>query len=95
MGLDLRFLLVFAGVNAANVKLGSKTGSKKFISVSGAALCLIALVMLIIQTAKTSPSNIWVLIIMAGLAFGIEALYREFRGRELKPEIKSGGKKKE
>lgn len=83
------FLLVFAGVNAANVKLGSKTGSKKIISVSGAVLCLIALVMLIIQTARTSPSNIWVLIIMAGLAFGIEALYREFRGKKLQPEIKS------
>lgn len=82
------FLLVFAGVNAANFKLADKTGTKKFISLSGAILCLLALLLLIIQTFKTSPKDIWVLIIMVGIAFSIEAFYRKYRGKPLQTEIK-------
>ena len=84
------FLLIFASVNAANVKLSSKTGSKKWISFAGILLCSAALVLMIIQTLRSSPQNIWVLVVMFGLAFLIEAVYREFRGkRKIQPVIKN------
>jgi amino acid transporter len=84
------FLLIFASVNAANVKMSDKTNSKKWISVTGMVLCLTALVLMIIQTLKTSPADIWVLAIMFGLAFLIEGIYREFRKkRKIQPIIKN------
>lgn len=73
------FLLIFASVNAANIKMSSKTNSVKWIPVSGVLLCAAALVLLIIQTFKTSPQNIWILVIMFGVAFLVEGIYREFR----------------
>ncbi len=84
------FLLIFASVNAANVKLSSKTNSKKWISFSGIILCLTALVLMIVQTIATNPQNIWVLIAMFGAAFLIEGIYREFRKkRKLQPSLKN------
>lgn len=84
------FLLIFASVNAANVKMSSKTNSRKWISFMGIVLCLVALILMIIQTIKTSPSNILVLVIMFGLAFLIEGTYREFRKkRKIQSVIKN------
>jgi len=84
------FLLIFASVNAANVKMSDKTNSRKWISFMGIVLCLVALILMIIQTIKTSPGNILVLVIMFGLAFLIEGTYREFRKkRKIQPEIKN------
>ncbi len=80
------FLLIFAGVNAANFKLRSKTNSNKIIPALGVFLCLTALVLMIIQTVQNSPNNIWVLVVLVGLAFGIEAVYRRFRGKEIQKE---------
>jgi amino acid transporter len=84
------FLLIFASVNAANVKMSDKTNSKKWISFAGILFCLTALILLIIQTISISPQNIWVLVIMFGLAFLIEGIYREFRReRKVKRVIKN------
>ncbi len=84
------FLLIFAAVNAANIKLSVKTKSIKWISLSGIILCLIALMLMIIQTFRTSPADIWVLIVMFGLAFLIEGTYRKFRKyKKIQPVIKS------
>jgi amino acid transporter len=84
------FLLIFASVNVANVKMSSKTNSKKWISVTGIVLCLTALVLMIIQTLRTSPSDILVLVVMIGLAFLIEGTYREFRRKKkIQPVIKN------
>ncbi len=84
------FLLIFASVNAANVKMSNKTNSKKWISFMGIVLCLVALILMIIQTIKTSPDNIFVLVIMFGIAFLIEGTYREFRKkRKIQTVIKN------
>jgi amino acid transporter len=84
------FLLIFASVNAANIKMSKKTNSKKWIPYTGFILCLTALILLVVQTFRTSPHNIWVLIIMFGLAFLIEAIYREFRKeKKIQPVIKT------
>ena len=78
------FLLIFAAVNFANVKLSGETKSKKIISFFGAGLCLGALVSLVWQTLRTSPSHIWVLIGMLFLSLCIEGGFRIFTARELR-----------
>ncbi len=77
------FLLIFAAVNIANVRLRRETDSKAWISVIGAAACLGALAVLLWHTATTSPANLLVLAAMAALAFSVEAVYRIFRGRNV------------
>ena len=48
------FLLIFAIVNYSNYKLADKTRSKKYISLIGAVLCLIALFTLLFQQFDTN-----------------------------------------
>ncbi|HKJ02673.1 MAG TPA: APC family permease, partial [Longimicrobiales bacterium] len=70
------FLLIFAGVNAANARLADETGSRRWISVVGAVLCLAALLVLLAQTWTTSPWRLAILGGMAALAVAIEGGYR-------------------
>ena len=70
------FLIIFAAVNLANADLAKETGSKRWLSLIGAGLCLGALGSLIWYTAKHSPGHLWILIGMAGAAFLIETTYR-------------------
>jgi amino acid transporter len=79
------FLLLFAAVNGANARLCKKTDSHRWIAVCGVFICLSALGALIWQRATTSPKELWVLGIMIGLAFAIEAIYRGMTGRALRP----------
>ena len=78
------FLLIFATVNLANLKLSSLTKSKRIISLIGAILCFGALGSLIWQTFQFNPSNIWILIIMLMLSILIEGSFRIFKSREIK-----------
>ena len=78
------FLLIFGFVNISNVMLAKSTQSKKFISMIGAIVCFIALFALVWQTAKTNPKNIWVLVIMLGLSFIIEGIYKSITGKDFK-----------
>jgi len=77
------FLLIFAAVNVANVKLAAETGSRRWLSLLGAVLCLTALASLLWQTLRTVPAHILVLVAMAGAAFAIEAAFRFVAGRTL------------
>ena len=70
------FLVIFAAVNLANAALAKDTGSKRWLSLIGAGLCLGALGSLIWYTAQHAPGHLWVLVGMAGTAFLIEAIYR-------------------
>jgi len=77
------FLLVFAAVNAANARLARETHSKRWLSLSGVALCLAALRTLLWQTAIRAPGRIWVLAAMVVGAFTIELAFRLSTGRTL------------
>jgi amino acid transporter len=79
------FLLIFAGVNGANVRLYAKTGSSRWIGGFGVIICLCALGALIWQRVMTLPQELWWLGIMIGLAFAIEAAYRVIAGRVILP----------
>ena len=78
------FLVVFAAVNAANAKLAGDTGSRRWISLAGVGLCLGALGCLIWQTAVTSPSHLWILLVMVGASFLIEATFRTVTRRKIR-----------
>lgn len=77
------FLLIFAVVNFANVKLYQQTNSDRWISFLGTVACLAAVVVLLAQTAKTNPQNLWIVILMVSLAFLIEIVYRRFTNRQI------------
>lgn len=70
------FLLIFAAVNAANVKLANQTHSRKWISVGGVVLCLGALLCLLWKTGVRSPALLGVPLAMLALAFLVEATFR-------------------
>jgi hypothetical protein len=73
------FLVISGAVNAANAVLARKTGSRRWISVLGAALCLGALASLIRYALQNDPAHIWVLAAMLLLAFVIGGTYRLWR----------------
>jgi amino acid transporter len=76
------FLVIFATVNAANVLKANETGSSRIIAGLGVAACLFALAALIWHTLQNAPGQLWVLAVMVGIAFVVEALYFAFRARE-------------
>ncbi len=78
------FLIIFAAVNAANIRLGTKTRCTWWLPALGIVLCLGALAALIWETAKLEPRTIWVLAGLVGGAFAIEAAYRWGKGRTIK-----------
>jgi amino acid transporter len=84
------FLLIFASVNIANYRLAAKSGSRKWISLLGAIVCLTALIVLIIQRATTAPLELLVLVTIVALSFIIEITYRRFTGRTIKSMHKTG-----
>jgi hypothetical protein len=73
------FLLIFAAVNGANLKLRRETGSNLWVPLLGLLACSAALVVLLWQTYRTAPARLLILVVMAALAFLVEWLYREFR----------------
>lgn len=75
------FLLIFAAVNSANVKLHRETGARLWLCVTGAAVCLLALAALVWQTASMHPLNLLVLGGILALAFSMEFVYRRVRLR--------------
>ena len=73
------FLLIFSAVNVANVILRKQTGSLGWISGVGALACLVALFALLWQVEMQAPLKILVLVVILGMAVGIESLYRLLR----------------
>jgi amino acid transporter len=79
------FLLIFAAVNGCNLRLYKKTEGKRWVSGCGLAACLAALTALVWQTALRSPKDLWIVALMVGSAFIIEALYQSATGRVIRP----------
>jgi amino acid transporter len=77
------FLLIFAAVNFANFRLYRQTRSNRWISLFGTIACIAAVTVLLHQTAQTEPKNLWVVVVMVGLAFAIEVSYRQLTNRHI------------
>jgi amino acid transporter len=84
------FLILFAAVNGSNLLLRRDTESRGWIAGLGLVLCGVALAVLICQTAIESPRGIWVLALLVGAAFIVEALYRKVSGRRIAPILSRG-----
>lgn len=85
------FLLVFAAVNVANVRLAQRTKSRWPISAAGAVLCVGACAALVVQTSESHPAQLLSLVGIAGGSFAIEAGYRAITGRRLKSLLRVSG----
>ena len=83
------FLLIFAAVNAANVKLYKETLSRRWISIIGVLACIVAFIVLLWQRALSYPSNLIILAIMIGFSFIIEIVYKKMTGRIIQPIYKA------
>ncbi len=79
------FLLIFAAVNGANLKLRKETGSNVWVPLLGLLACSGALMVLLWQTYTTDPARLWTLVVMLVLAVAVEWLYRRFKRGELQP----------
>jgi hypothetical protein len=77
------FLIIFAFVNAANVRLHRKTNSRIWISAIGAIASVTAFVALVWRISESMPSKLWLLGVMLTAAFSIEAIYRAITGRQI------------
>ncbi|MGW8194837.1 MAG: APC family permease [Desulforhopalus sp.] len=77
------FLLIFAAVNIASCRLSDDIGSKKWISITGALLCLAALGSLIWLTMRDNPVHLLLLVGMVTLSIVIEYGYRITQKREI------------
>ncbi len=79
------FLLIFMGVNIANLRLAKQTRSLGWISLLAAFFCFIALLALCWQTwrATETRSQIWILAAMIVSSVLIEVIYRAITKREI------------
>ena len=72
------FILVFLMVNVASARLAGATGAKKWVCVTGAAVCTVALLILFVETAK-DPENrrdLWFIGGLMALPVVYQILYR-------------------
>jgi hypothetical protein len=81
------FLLIFAAVNAANIRLRARTGGSPWLSGAGLLACLGSLAALVWQRVTANPAEIGVLGGMIGLSFTVEAVYKAVTGRKLRSDI--------
>ncbi len=78
------FLLIFAAVNWAHIKLAKQTQGRKWISFAGFLSCMIACASIISYRLHTAPQKIFALLGIVLIAFLIEWIYRKLSGREIK-----------
>jgi amino acid transporter len=79
------FLIIFAAVNAANLRLRRKTVSNLLLPLFGAVLCTLALGLLVWKTTQDAPHKLLILVCIVGVSFVIEVLYRGLTGRRIRP----------
>ena len=78
------FLIIFAAVNAANVKLAAETQGNRFVSSLGFFACVGALAALIYHTAEDNAHALWVVLGMIVVSFLFELVYPRISGRKLR-----------
>lgn len=78
------FLLIYAGVNIAHLKLTSETGANKYIIYLAILGCLFSFSVLAYYELYNSPLTLIVLSAVVFLSFLFEWLYRKFSTRKFK-----------
>ncbi len=75
---SLGFLIIFAGVNLANVKLAYYTDSNKLLSLFAFLLCIVSILVLVGYNLKTDPDALGSSLVVLVLTFLFEISYRFF-----------------
>lgn len=78
------FLLIFAMVNLAGVRLANSIGGKPLPMIVGTAACFISLGMLMQQSFMTNPIGAWLFVAVLVGAYAFEAIYTNVSGCERK-----------
>ncbi len=78
------FLIIFAAVNVANVKLAVETGANRLISSLGFLTCVGALAALLYHTAEDNAHALWVVLGIVVVSFLFELVYPRISGRKLR-----------
>jgi amino acid transporter len=79
------FLLVYAAVNVAHLRLRAETGAKTWLIVAAVVACLGMFLLLMVYTVRNAPAAAWItLLATLGAAFAIEVAYRSRTGRRFR-----------
>ncbi len=84
---SLGFLVIFAGVNLANVKLAYYTDSNRLISLTAFILCIISIFVLVYHNLRTNPESLGSSFVVLILTLLFEAAYRFFTKVKLEEYI--------
>lgn len=76
------FLLIFAAVNAAALRLNRQARCNRVVAGSGVVACVAALAALVWQRAHVDATEVAVLPAMVAVAFAVEGTYRRVSGKE-------------
>ncbi len=89
------FLLVFAAVNLAALRLRGQVGGGRWLPALGTGGCLLALAVLIWQRAVAAPRQLWILAAMVAVSVAVEAVYRLRTGRGIDvSRLRRGGRRR-
>ena len=76
------FLVVYAAVNAAHLKVRSQTGARTWVVVASLVACSAMFVLLMVYIVRKAPAAAWItLLATLAAAFVIEVVYRARTGR--------------
>jgi len=75
------FLIIFASVNLANIKLRRDTGARAWLSLLGFLRCAGSFVTIFVYSLYHNISGVFFLVGMIGVSFLIEAAYDAYRAR--------------
>jgi amino acid transporter len=78
------FLIIYAGVNFAHLKVNKETNANKYIIWLAIIGCLFSLTVLVYYQILNSPLTIELLIVVVAMAFLTEFIYRKYSRRALK-----------
>jgi len=78
------FLIIFAVVNAAAVRLAAEIGASRIVTGAGAFACVAALGTLLVHTYDEDPRALVILAAMIGGALAFELVYPRLTGRPLR-----------
>jgi amino acid transporter len=76
------FLIVYAAVNAAHLKVRSQTGARTWVVVASLVACVAMFVLLMVYIVRKAPAAAWITLLATLVAaFAIEVVYRARTGR--------------
>ena len=86
------FLVVYAIVNLANVKLARETGSRRWISILATVLCVAALAIMVFDFAQNPATrgSAWAVAAVVALALVVEVVFRWLRRGTVPPPALQG-----